>query len=97
MFFDHNSCTLKLYRTTIDLLDHAFFGETGTGKTMFAECMYRFAITAQVLTKDAPFITFNCADYAFFGQLIEIPTDISPIDLQFIRQFFCGKFIMVFS
>ena len=26
---------------------------------MVAECMYRFAITAQVLTKDAPFITFG--------------------------------------
>ncbi|MCI5942809.1 MAG: sigma 54-interacting transcriptional regulator [Ligilactobacillus animalis] len=46
------------------------FGETGTGKTMFAECMYRFAITAQVLTKDAPFITFNCADYAQNPQLL---------------------------
>ena len=46
------------------------FGETGTGKTMFAECMYRFAVEANVLAKDAPFITFNCADYAQNPQLL---------------------------
>ena len=46
------------------------FGETGTGKSMFAECMYHFAIQAKVLKKDAPFITFNCADYAQNPQLL---------------------------
>lgn len=46
------------------------FGETGTGKTMFAECMYRFAVSAKVLDETAPFITFNCADYAQNPQLL---------------------------
>ena len=40
------------------------FGETGTGKSMFAECMYHFAMQSKVLKKDAPFVSFNCADYA---------------------------------
>lgn len=39
-------------------------GETGVGKSMFAELMYRFAIESMVLKEDAPFIRFNCADYA---------------------------------
>lgn len=46
------------------------FGETGTGKTLFAECMYQFALEAQVLDEAAPFITFNCADYAQNPQLL---------------------------
>ncbi|MGG5316949.1 sigma 54-interacting transcriptional regulator [Enterococcus sp. AZ072] len=46
------------------------FGETGTGKTMFAECMYRFAVSSGVLDASAPFITFNCADYAQNPQLL---------------------------
>ncbi|WP_238786639.1 sigma 54-interacting transcriptional regulator [Vagococcus coleopterorum] len=46
------------------------FGETGTGKTMFAECMYRFAVDSEILKPDAPFITFNCADYAQNPQLL---------------------------
>ena len=39
-------------------------GETGVGKSMFAELMYQFAIETNILEKDAPFIRFNCADYA---------------------------------
>lgn len=46
------------------------FGETGTGKTLFAECMYQFALEANVLDHNAPFITFNCADYAQNPQLL---------------------------
>ncbi|GAA3020832.1 sigma 54-interacting transcriptional regulator [Tetragenococcus solitarius] len=46
------------------------FGQTGTGKTMFAECMYQFAVQAEALPKDAPFISFNCADYAQNPQLL---------------------------
>lgn len=46
------------------------FGETGTGKTMFAECMYHFAKSSHVVADDAPFITFNCADYAQNPQLL---------------------------
>lgn len=46
------------------------FGETGTGKSMFAECMYHFAVYSKTLKKDAPFISFNCADYAQNPQLL---------------------------
>jgi transcriptional regulatory protein LevR/transcriptional regulator with AAA-type ATPase domain len=46
------------------------FGKTGTGKSLFAECMYHFAVASQTLPKDAPFIAFNCADYAQNPQLL---------------------------
>ncbi|MGM0123713.1 transcriptional antiterminator bglG:Sigma-54 factor [Enterococcus sp. AZ194] len=46
------------------------FGETGTGKSMFAECMYHFAVDSNTLENDAPFISFNCADYAQNPQLL---------------------------
>lgn len=45
-------------------------GETGTGKTMFADYMYRFASENSIVKKDAPFITFNCADYANNRELL---------------------------
>lgn len=38
-------------------------GETGVGKSMFAELMYRFAVESNAISSDAPFIRFNCADY----------------------------------
>ncbi len=46
------------------------FGETGTGKTLFAECMYCFGLHEEAIASDAPFITFNCADYAQNPQLL---------------------------
>lgn len=45
-------------------------GETGVGKTMFAELMYRFALESSVLKENAPFIQFNCADYSDNPQLL---------------------------
>lgn len=45
-------------------------GETGVGKSMFAELMFEFAKEAGVIKKDAPFIRFNCADYADNQQLV---------------------------
>jgi transcriptional regulatory protein LevR/transcriptional regulator with AAA-type ATPase domain len=45
-------------------------GNTGVGKTLFAETMHRFAITSGVLEENAPFISFNCADYANNPQLL---------------------------
>ena len=38
-------------------------GETGVGKSLFAEQMYEYAKEVSVLDKSAPFIRFNCADY----------------------------------
>lgn len=45
-------------------------GPTGVGKTMFAEIMYKYAIQIGKLKKDAPYVIFNCADYAGNPQLL---------------------------
>lgn len=45
-------------------------GETGVGKSMFAEAMYSFAKESQILDGEAPFVRFNCADYADNPQLV---------------------------
>lgn len=45
-------------------------GETGVGKSMFAELMYKFAVESGVLPHNAPFVCFNCADYADNPQLV---------------------------
>ena len=45
-------------------------GETGVGKSMFAELMYRFAIDNNMIRENAPFVRFNCADYADNPQLV---------------------------
>lgn len=45
-------------------------GETGVGKSMFAELMYSFAKESKVIKENAPFIRFNCADYADNPQLV---------------------------
>jgi transcriptional regulator with AAA-type ATPase domain/transcriptional regulatory protein LevR len=45
-------------------------GETGVGKSLFAEMMFHFAQQAQMVVKDAPFVRFNCADYADNPQLL---------------------------
>jgi len=38
-------------------------GEGGTGKSLFAQLMYEFALENEVIHKDAPFIKFNCRNY----------------------------------
>lgn len=45
-------------------------GETGTGKTMFADYMYKFGVENRILKEKSPFISFNCADYANNPQLL---------------------------
>lgn len=45
-------------------------GETGVGKSTFAGLIYKYAIEMKVKSKDSPFITFNCADYANNPQLL---------------------------
>lgn len=45
-------------------------GPTGVGKTTFAEVMYRYAIEVKRLTVNAPYVIFNCADYAENSQLL---------------------------
>ena len=45
-------------------------GETGVGKSMFAELMYEFSRESGVIQKHSPFVRFNCADYADNPQLV---------------------------
>lgn len=45
-------------------------GESGVGKTHFAECIYHFAKQRKVIHDTAPFIVFNCADYGDNPQLL---------------------------
>ncbi len=46
------------------------FGATGVGKSDLAEAMYRFAVETGRLNVTAPFVMFNCADYADNPQLL---------------------------
>jgi transcriptional regulator with AAA-type ATPase domain/transcriptional regulatory protein LevR len=45
-------------------------GQTGTGKTMFVDYMYKFAMENKILKERAPFVSFNCADYANNRELL---------------------------
>lgn len=45
-------------------------GQTGVGKTLFANMMYSYAKYAKRLQGNAPFIVFNCADYYNNPQLL---------------------------
>lgn len=45
-------------------------GPTGVGKSTFAEKMYEYSIMEKKLPSDAPFIVFNCADYANNKELL---------------------------
>ncbi|UFJ41599.1 sigma 54-interacting transcriptional regulator [Brevibacillus humidisoli] len=45
-------------------------GETGVGKTMFADLIHAFAVEIGRLDPSAPFVIFNCADYANSPQLL---------------------------
>jgi transcriptional regulator with AAA-type ATPase domain/transcriptional regulatory protein LevR len=46
------------------------YGPSGVGKTTFARLMHAFALELKALPPDAPFISFNCADYAGNPQLL---------------------------
>ena len=45
-------------------------GEPGVGKSDLAEAMYNFAKEVKTVSESAPFIFFNCADYANNAQLL---------------------------
>ncbi|MGC5328898.1 sigma 54-interacting transcriptional regulator [Brevibacillus sp. SYSU BS000544] len=45
-------------------------GETGVGKSAFAGFIHSFAVDIGRLSQDAPFVIFNCADYANNPQLL---------------------------
>jgi transcriptional regulatory protein LevR/transcriptional regulator with AAA-type ATPase domain len=45
-------------------------GGTGVGKSLFANIMYEYSKYIKKLPEDAPFVVFNCADYANNPQLL---------------------------
>lgn len=45
-------------------------GETGVGKSMFAEMIYSFACSMEKIRMPGRFVQFNCADYADNPQLL---------------------------
>lgn len=45
-------------------------GETGTGKSHFAEAMYDFAVETGQVDHDAKFVIYNCANYSENPQLL---------------------------
>lgn len=45
-------------------------GSAGVGKIRFARLMYEYAVQHGKLAADAPFLTFNCQDYAGAPQLL---------------------------
>ena len=53
-----------------DGLHTLLLGETGVGKSMFAEFMYRFSMQSGMIGSQSPFVRFNCADYAENPQLV---------------------------
>ncbi|KAA5806030.1 sigma 54-interacting transcriptional regulator [Thermoanaerobacterium thermosaccharolyticum] len=46
-------------------------GPTGSGKTFLAKCLFNYAVQEKILSQDAPFIIFNCAEYANNPELLE--------------------------
>jgi len=53
-----------------DGLHTLIVGQTGVGKTLFAHMMFEYGKTMKKFAPDAPFITFNCADYYNNPQLL---------------------------
>lgn len=53
-----------------DGLHTLIVGQTGVGKTLFAHMMFAYGKAMKRFGEDAPFITFNCADYYNNPQLL---------------------------
>lgn len=45
-------------------------GKSGVGKSFIASLIYEYAIHKKVIEESAPFVTFNCADYANNPELL---------------------------
>ncbi|MDR3598016.1 sigma 54-interacting transcriptional regulator [Clostridium sp.] len=45
-------------------------GSTGVGKSLFVNIMYEYSKYIKKISKDAPFVVFNCADYCNNPQLL---------------------------
>ena len=53
-----------------DGLHTLIVGQTGVGKTLFAHLMFEYGKAMHRFSEDAPFVTFNCADYYNNPQLL---------------------------
>jgi len=53
-----------------DGLHTLIVGQTGVGKTLFAHMMFAYGKAMKRFSENAPFITFNCADYYNNPQLL---------------------------
>ena len=53
-----------------DGLHTLIVGQTGVGKTLFAHMMFAYGKAMKKFGEDAPFVTFNCADYYNNPQLL---------------------------
>lgn len=53
-----------------DGLHTLIVGQTGVGKTLFAHIMFAYGKSMHRFAEDAPFVTFNCADYYNNPQLL---------------------------
>lgn len=53
-----------------DGLHTLIVGQTGVGKTLFAHMMFEYGKVMHRFADDAPFVTFNCADYYNNPQLL---------------------------
>lgn len=65
----HHSLTriIKLAKSSIlypNCLHTILLGESGVGKSFFAEIMYKFGMQHKVFDESSSFVVFNCADYA---------------------------------
>lgn len=45
-------------------------GQTGTGKSFLAQLMFEYAIQNKIIQPEAPFLIFNCAEYANNPELL---------------------------
>lgn len=48
-------------------------GDTGVGKSMFADLMHSYAIEMGIKKENSPFIVFNCGDYSNNPQRLDLP------------------------
>lgn len=53
-----------------DGLPILLIGNTGIGKSFMAQLIYEYAKTNELINKDAPYIIFNCAEYANNPELL---------------------------
>lgn len=45
-------------------------GETGVGKSTFSRKMHQYAVQHGILPTDAPFVSFNCSEYAYNPEIL---------------------------